>query len=95
LIESGLSACCDAVVGVLAPAQRPSGASWAGGNRQSYARMRIEAQKPIPFFREHSAIFWRMTAAKRNFARKLWRCFQKLLAQGAIDRGGSECGTAA
>lgn len=84
LIESGLSACCDAVVGVLAPAQRRVRRIMEReGIDESYARMRIEAQKPDSFFREHCGYILENDGGEAEFRAKALALFQKLLAQGA------------
>lgn len=52
LIESGLGACCEAVVGVLAPPEvRVRRIMAREGISEDYARRRVEAQKGDAFFR--------------------------------------------
>lgn len=54
LIESGLSARCNAVVGVLAPVETRIGRIMIrDGISEEYARMRVSAQKDEGFFRAH------------------------------------------
>ena len=54
LIESGLGQRCDAVVGVLAPAElRVRRIMDREGITEDYARKRVSAQKGEAFFRSH------------------------------------------
>lgn len=54
LIESGLSGKCDAVVGILAPAEvRVRRIMAREGIAEGYARARVEAQKEESYFRAH------------------------------------------
>lgn len=54
LIESGLAQLCDVTVGVVAPEQtRISRITARDGIDRQYALMRIRAQKPDSFYREH------------------------------------------
>ena len=53
LIESGIGAGCDAVVGILAPKEvRIRRIMAREGIPEDYARKRVNAQKPESFFRE-------------------------------------------
>jgi len=54
LIESGIAAKCDTVIGVLAPAEaRVQRVVAREGIERAYAQARIASQKPDEFFRAH------------------------------------------
>ena len=54
LIESGVGATCDAVVGILAPAElRVARIMAREGISEEYARQRVQAQQGEEFFRAH------------------------------------------
>lgn len=54
LIESGVGATCDAVVGILAPAElRVARIMAREGISEEYARQRVQAQQGEEFFRTH------------------------------------------
>ena len=57
LVESGLSDLCNLVVGIIAPPEiRIRRVMAREGISEQYARLRLEAQKPDSFFRQHCDI---------------------------------------
>ncbi len=80
LIESALSDRCDAVVGILAPAERRIRRIMEReGIDESYARMRIEAQKPDSFFREHCDYILENNGDEASFREAAAALFRNLL----------------
>jgi dephospho-CoA kinase len=81
LIESGLSGRCHAVVGILAPVEhRVRRIMEREGIDESYARMRVEAQKKDSFFREHCDYILENNGEEAAFQAAARALFQKLLS---------------
>lgn len=88
LVESGLAARCDAVVGVIAPEEvRVRRIMAREGISEDYARKRVSAQQGEDFFRAHCAYLLENGGqdTPESFGERARALFQSLLAEG---RGG-------
>jgi len=87
LIESGLSALCDVVVGVTAtPEHRIRRIIAREGIHPDYARKRIEAQQPDAFFQKHcDYVLENNGADAAAFQKECKVFFQALIASGRAE----------
>jgi len=80
LIESGLGARCDAVVGVLAPKEARIGRIMAReGISYEYARSRVEAQREDAFFRSHCGYILENGGGQEKFRAEALALFRRIL----------------
>ncbi|NLU23474.1 MAG: dephospho-CoA kinase [Clostridiales bacterium] len=81
LIESGLGKLCDRTVGVIAPAETRVGRIMQRDNiPESYARLRVNAQKPDDFYRENCTdILENDLSTPEAFAEKAYGYFRELI----------------
>ncbi|MPN43292.1 Dephospho-CoA kinase [bioreactor metagenome] len=83
LIESGLSVFCDAVVGVVAPAEvRIERIKKREGISEEYARLRVSAQKGEDYYRQHCSYILENTGedAPECFSARAEALFHRILS---------------
>lgn len=83
LLESGLGGLCHKVVGLIAPEElRVKRIMRREGINEAYARMRVRAQKPDSFFREHcDAVLVSTNDDFAAFEQAADQLFQRLLSE--------------
>ena len=83
LVESGLSRLCCRTVAVLAPAEtRVRRIMTRDGIPEDYARLRVEAQKPDDFYREHCTdVLWNDAASPAAFEEIAYQRLQQIFEE--------------